>query len=170
MRLETVVPIAKVEAVVRALRQSHPYEEPAFDLNQLAAPPEGTGHRAGRDAGRSRWSAGSCSSGSSGTWRSTTCWSRARPKGPSGGRRSAPAPAATCSTPAIARKAELYLTGEMRHHDALKAAGAGVTVVCTLHSNSERATLKRLKARLEQALPGLAVTLSRSDRDPFSVR
>ena len=28
--------------------------------------------------------------------------------------------------------------GEMRHHDAVKAAAAGVTAVCTLHSNSER--------------------------------
>src|SRR3954463_3393352 len=33
IRLETVVPIAKLETVIRALRQSHPYEEPAFDLN-----------------------------------------------------------------------------------------------------------------------------------------
>ena len=43
MRVETVVPLSKVEAVIRALRASHPYEEPAFDLNQLAAPPEGLG-------------------------------------------------------------------------------------------------------------------------------
>ena len=71
---------------------------------------------------------------------------------------------------AIAQKADLYLTGEMRHHDAIKAARAGVTVVCTLHSNSERATLKRLKARLGQDLPGLPVVLSRKDRDPFAVR
>ena len=71
---------------------------------------------------------------------------------------------------AIAQKADLYLTGEMRHHDAVKAARAGVTVVCTLHSNSERATLRRLKSRLEQALPGLPVLLSRTDRDPFAVR
>src|SRR5688572_23739990 len=43
LRVETVVPLAKVDAVIRALRKAHPYEEPAFDLNQLAAPPEGLG-------------------------------------------------------------------------------------------------------------------------------
>ena len=43
IRLETVVPIAQVADVIRALRQSHPYEEPAFDLNSLAAVPEGIG-------------------------------------------------------------------------------------------------------------------------------
>ena len=71
---------------------------------------------------------------------------------------------------AIAQKVDLYLTGEMRHHDAIKAAAAGMTVVCTLHSNSERATLKRLKERLEKELPGLEYHLSRTDRDPFAVR
>ena len=71
---------------------------------------------------------------------------------------------------AIGQGAELYLTGELRHHDAIKAARAGVTVVCTLHSNSERAALKRLKQRLEEARPGLSCRLSQADRDPFHVR
>jgi putative NIF3 family GTP cyclohydrolase 1 type 2 len=71
---------------------------------------------------------------------------------------------------AISAKAELYLTGEMRHHDAIKAARAAVTVVCTLHSNSERAALKRLRERLEQQLPGAVFLLSQADRDPFSIR
>jgi putative NIF3 family GTP cyclohydrolase 1 type 2 len=71
---------------------------------------------------------------------------------------------------AIAAKVDLYLTGEIRHHDALKAAAAGVTVVCTLHSNSERITLKRLRDRLSAELPAVAFHLSQADRDPFSVR
>src|SRR5205085_2614059 len=43
IRIETIVPIAKVDPVIRALRKAHPYEEPAFDLLQLAAAPEGLG-------------------------------------------------------------------------------------------------------------------------------
>ncbi len=43
IRVETVVPISAIDAVIRALRDSHPYEEPAFDLNQLAAAPDGVG-------------------------------------------------------------------------------------------------------------------------------
>ena len=71
---------------------------------------------------------------------------------------------------AIAQNADLYLTGELPHHDALKAAAAGLTVVCVLHSNSERAALRRLKARIEAAAPGVEVALSEADRDPFTVR
>jgi len=63
----------------------------------------------------------------------------------------------------------LYLTGELPHHDALRAAAAGVTVVCALHSNSERAALGRLKAKLEAGAPGLSVRISEADRDPFTI-
>ncbi|APR77357.1 Hypothetical protein A7982_02704 [Minicystis rosea] len=70
----------------------------------------------------------------------------------------------------IAAKADLYLTGEMPHHDALAAAAAGVTVACALHSNSERATLRRLAARIVAEAEGVAVSISEADRDPFVVR
>ena len=69
----------------------------------------------------------------------------------------------------LAARVDLYLTGEMRHHDALRAAAAGVTVVCALHSNSERCTLARLAERMRAAVPGLTVDLSQRDRDPFVV-
>lgn len=69
----------------------------------------------------------------------------------------------------IASGAGLYVTGEMRHHDALRAAAAGVTVACALHSNSERKTLDVLAQRLRAALPGATVTVSTADRDPFRV-
>jgi hypothetical protein len=35
LRLETVYPVDREAEVVRALRQAHPYEEPAFDLYPL---------------------------------------------------------------------------------------------------------------------------------------
>jgi putative NIF3 family GTP cyclohydrolase 1 type 2 len=70
---------------------------------------------------------------------------------------------------AISQGVDLYLTGEMRHHDALRAAKMGMTVVCALHSNSERAFLPRLKERMVAALPSLRVEVSGEDRDPFVV-
>jgi dinuclear metal center YbgI/SA1388 family protein len=169
VRVETVVPIAKVEAAIRALRSAHPYEEPAFDLQQLAAPPEGLGQ------------------GRIGAFEQPVQrlalidrvkreleLSHVLVAGPTEG---AAARAAVCAgacgnmlDDAIAQHADFYLTGEIRHHDAIKAVRAGMTVVCTLHSNSERAVLKRLKMRLEERLPGLPVLLSRQDRDPFSIR
>jgi hypothetical protein len=39
LRLETVYPAEREAEVVRALREAHPYEEPAFDLYLLAEPP-----------------------------------------------------------------------------------------------------------------------------------
>ena len=70
---------------------------------------------------------------------------------------------------ALERRAELYLTGEMRHHDALRASRAGMTVICTLHSNSERHVLWRVQSHLRRVLPSLEVCISSTDRDPFAV-
>jgi hypothetical protein len=167
-RLETVVPIAKVELVIRALRNAHRYEEPAFDLNQLAAPAEGLGQ------------------GRIGTMLPTPrkeLFARIKQElavdyllvaGPTDGDvKAAACCAGACGdllNDALAKKVDLYLTGEMRHHDALRAANAGTTVVCTLHSNSERASLRRLRDRLLERMPGLTVHLSRMDRDPFLIQ
>jgi dinuclear metal center YbgI/SA1388 family protein len=169
LRVETVVPMSKVDAVIRALRTAHPYEEPAFDLNQLAAPPEGLGQ--GRVAVFPN------------PVQRKELFERIKRglgiqhllvAGPTEGLvRRAAVCAGACGdllADAIEQEADLYLTGEMRHHDALKAARAGVTVVCVLHSNSERAALTRLKARLEEKLPGMLYLLSESDRDPFEVQ
>ena len=43
VRVEMVAPRGRRDDVVRALLAAHPYEEPAFDLVELAAPPTGTG-------------------------------------------------------------------------------------------------------------------------------
>ena len=40
LRLEVVYPPERELDVVRALREAHPYEEPAFDLYPLLEPPE----------------------------------------------------------------------------------------------------------------------------------
>jgi dinuclear metal center YbgI/SA1388 family protein len=167
IRLETVVSIDKIEPVIRALRESHPYEEPAFDLNQLAAPPEGVGQgRIGTLASQSRQSVIE-------RIKKELKLSHVMVSGPTDGTIQS---AACCAgaggeflDDAIAQKADLYVTGEIRHHDAIKAANAGMTVVCTLHSNSERAVLPRLRDRLLEKLPALEVLISSDDRDPFTV-
>ena len=169
IRLETVVPIDRIDEVIRALKKVHPYEEPATDLVQLAATPEGKGiGRVGRLPGDVTAEmllnrlkreleidhllvAGDVTRL---IRRAAVC-------------------AGACGNlldDAIAQKCDLYVTGEMRHHDALKAVKAGLVVACTLHSNSERAVLKKLRDDLARRLPVLKVHLSRQDRDPFSVR
>ena len=70
---------------------------------------------------------------------------------------------------AAACGAEFFLTGEMRHHDALAAVASGVTVVCVGHSNSERMALHRLAGRIRQMCDKLELFVSATDRDPFDI-
>lgn len=70
--------------------------------------------------------------------------------------------------------AEMWVTGEMSHHDALAAAQKGRIVVTTYHSNTERRFLaEKLRGVLEESLQGKVtgaeVFVSRADRDPFRV-
>jgi putative NIF3 family GTP cyclohydrolase 1 type 2 len=70
---------------------------------------------------------------------------------------------------AVRAGATVFVTGEVRHHDALSAARRGVTVIATLHSNSERAAVRAYAARLGGKLAGVTVTTSTADADPFVV-
>lgn len=64
--------------------------------------------------------------------------------------------------------ADVLVTGEMSHHDALAALAAGRSVVLAGHSNTERGFLKVLQKRLRSAFAGdLDVRIARTDRDPF---
>jgi dinuclear metal center YbgI/SA1388 family protein len=68
---------------------------------------------------------------------------------------------------ALKAHAHVFVTGEMRHHDALKALTRGCAVLMTLHSNSERRTLPILAARLSGVCPGVTLMVSSRDQDPF---
>jgi putative NIF3 family GTP cyclohydrolase 1 type 2 len=68
---------------------------------------------------------------------------------------------------ALACGAQLYLTGELRHHDALACVEAGMAVVMLRHSVSERLMLAKLAERVRQAGSGLDVSVSEADADPF---
>jgi dinuclear metal center YbgI/SA1388 family protein len=169
LRFETIVPMAKLNAVLAAMTKAHPYEEPAFDVVPMTIPTSDKGmgrighlpkptprvelfERIKTGLGIDQILAAGPEQGS--VTRVACC-------------------AGSCGDlldDAIAQKVELYLTGEIKHHDALKAAAAGMTVVCTLHSNSERAVLKRVQAQLAEQLPELQTFLSKSDRDPFDIR
>jgi dinuclear metal center YbgI/SA1388 family protein len=169
LRIETILPMSKVEGAIRALRQAHPYEEPAFDLVQLAAPPEGSGQgRIGdlpQAIGREELIA---------RVKKALELEHVLVAGPTTGLVTRAACLAGVGrehlADALAQKAGVYLTGEIPHHDALRAASAGCTVIATLHSNSERGVLKRLASLLWQKLPDLPTVVSREDRDPFSIQ
>ena len=70
---------------------------------------------------------------------------------------------------AIAAGAQVLVTGEVRHHEALSAARRGVTILATLHSNSERAAVRAYAKRLAARVPDVVVEASAADADPFTV-
>ncbi|KAK7919652.1 hypothetical protein WMY93_010936 [Mugilogobius chulae] len=64
-------------------------------------------------------------------------------------------------------KADLYVTGEMSHHEVLDAVAKGTSVILSDHSNSERGFLVVFRERLAVRLPEtMSVLLSQTDRDP----
>jgi dinuclear metal center YbgI/SA1388 family protein len=165
LRFETVVPLARIGEVVGALRAAHPYEEPAFDLVRLAAPRsvEGMG-RVGRIESAPVSAVVEAIKRGLALEQVLVAGlvdrdvSRVAVCAGSGG---------DLVDDAVAAGAELLLTGELRHHDVLRAIAGGLTVVCTLHSASERAALVALERRLAAELRGVTVSCSRVDREPL---
>ncbi|MGH7279976.1 MAG: Nif3-like dinuclear metal center hexameric protein [Polyangiaceae bacterium] len=168
LRLETVVRVEDATRVVAALRASHPYEEPAFDLVRLGAHPEskhlGIG-RVGDVAPVARTALVDKIKKGLGVDHVLVAGSL------EGNATRVAVTAGSCGDlyeDAVAAGAEVYVTGEMRHHDAL-AASRKMTVVCALHSNSERAAMKIFAANVKARAPSIDVAFSERDRDPFRI-
>ena len=171
IRLEVVCPTKQMHAVVEAIRAVHSYEEPAIDVYPLIVQAHSGMGRVG---------------GFGKSVTEQTLISRikrglgvkhvlvARPQGRSSQvtvRRAACA-AGSCGEmwrQAANVGATFYVTGEMKHHDALAASAAGLTVVCVGHSNSERMVLQPLAARLTAEVPDVRWLVSQTDRDPFDI-
>jgi len=64
---------------------------------------------------------------------------------------------------------DLYLTGEMSHHEVLAATSSGVSVILCEHSNSERGYLHQLKNDLNSQLNLLEIFVSEVDKDPLTI-
>ena len=69
---------------------------------------------------------------------------------------------------AIAEGCEVYITGEMTHHQVVAALARGCSVILTGHTNSERGFLPTLKKLLEEHLDGTSITVSSADSTLWS--
>lgn len=66
--------------------------------------------------------------------------------------------------------ADVYLTGELSHHDCLAANHAGRTVILTDHSNTERGYLPTLASRIKEGMGEDAeVVVTKLDADPLVI-
>jgi dinuclear metal center YbgI/SA1388 family protein len=175
-RLEMVVRADRVEAVIAALRKAHPYEEPAFDLLRIE-PPAGvhglTKEQREPAVGQGRIvelaKAVSVRSLLAGVKKHLGVASLevALPAGLSRVRRVGLCAGAGGSLLKDAGNIELFITGEMRHHDVLAALSRGVGVVLAGHTQTERPYLQVYRQRIEAAVgAGVRWLVSRADCAP----
>jgi dinuclear metal center YbgI/SA1388 family protein len=166
VRFETIVPSGKLNNVVTAMIKAHPYETPAFDVFKMhdTEAPFGLG-RIGKLARPTRISK---------IIKKIKEVTGAKAVGLVGDQdrlvRRAAVCAGTCGkiiTSVIAAKADLYLTGELKHHQALAAQEAGLTCICLSHTVSERFILKKFAKQLQKQVKTVKINISTKDTDPF---
>jgi dinuclear metal center YbgI/SA1388 family protein len=165
-RLEMVVPKSRLPGVVRALYANHSYEEPAFDLYPLHT-------LAGRaEAGMGR--VGQLATPLTGNALVRRLARRydlrvATSVGELGRKFARVVTAAgSFGVDAFRDPEALYITGEIKHHDALTLQKRGVTAILLGHAESERPALARVATALTRDLPSGEFELARADRGPFS--
>ncbi len=165
-RLEVIVSERLVASVVSAMRKAHSYEEPAFDVYPLKPSTSGGEGRIGELA------------------KPTT-----RAKLASLAKRKLQAPgvqvvgdlsrtvrrvAVACGAAgeflvdSIRSNADVFVTGELRFHDALTAREAGIGVLLPGHYATERPAVEELAAKLVADWPGVTAWPSKVERDPLS--
>ena len=163
-RLEMVCPARMLPQVIAALRGVHPYEEPAFDVYPLQAP-----MRAEIGAGRIGTLRAPAPARDIGVRLKAALRADvvqvASPDGAGAATRVAVCPGSGASLldAAIDAGAEVFVTGEMKHHEVRGALERGVSVVLAGHTETERGYLPRLAERLGAAMAGVKVLVSERD-------
>lgn len=172
VRVETVLPRAKMTAVLAALRATHPYEEVAFDLVRLAPrPPEGPPRGLGRIGSIARISRRAFVDGVKRALGVPHLLVAGSIDGDVERVAVAAGSGKSLVGEAVGMLADTFVTGELSHHDALDAVRRGLFVVTTLHSNSERAAVRAFAGHLRRTLApaGVRVHDAESDHDPFAI-
>jgi len=166
IRFETIVPAAKLEDCIAAMKKAHPYETPAFDVFKLYNTQSKFGlGRIGKLAqplrikqiiNRIKKLTGVQTAGIVGDEKRLV--------------KTAAVCAGSCGkiiNAVIAAKADCYITGELKHHYAIAAQEAGLTCICLSHSVSERFILKKLSKQLQKQIKQATIKISKKDADPF---
>jgi dinuclear metal center YbgI/SA1388 family protein len=166
VRFETIVPAEKLDDCIAAMKKAHPYEMPAFDCLKLYNPQPKFG--LGRIGKLVR------PSGVSQIVKKIKKFTGARAVGIIGDEKRLVKTAAVCAgscgeiiNSVIAAKIDLYVTGELKHHQALAAQEAGLTCICLSHTVSERFMLKKLARQLQKQISQVTIRISKKDVEPF---
>ncbi|MGQ9650489.1 MAG: Nif3-like dinuclear metal center hexameric protein [Phycisphaerae bacterium] len=165
-RIEMICVDRCLPEVIAALRRSHPYEEPAFDIYPLTPEPEmGIGRVGVLPKGTTLGSLAKLlkratkSQVMMAVGAANTKLRRAAVCAGAAGRLPMEKPrSADC---------DVIITGEIRHHDALSILRAGKTAIALGHWESERPALAPLAQRLRRAVGSIGAVVSRKDAPPF---
>ncbi|MDR2444117.1 MAG: Nif3-like dinuclear metal center hexameric protein [Deltaproteobacteria bacterium] len=148
-RLEIILPTALRGKIDRAVRAAHPYEEPALEYYELTTFGHGFGLLGRWDPPRDPVSFLSSKLPSNGLW-----------AGPIPSLVSSvalmPGSGGDYVTMAAKSGAQLLITGDVNHHQALTATEAGLTVFSAGHFETERPGLERLAQLIMAALARLS--------------
>lgn len=166
IRLESVAPEEAVPDVVAAIRRSHPYEEPAFDIYPL--------QNARREMGLGRFGLLEQPMRAADFVAevvrrlNTPCVHFAGDPGKSVSK------VAVCGgaggdlvKDALSHRCDLLVTGDVRYHTFLEAADSGLIVVDAGHAPTEWPGVVALFERLQATLP---ITVLLSDREMSAIR
>ena len=167
VRLEMVCAGRAAPLLVDTLRAFHPYEEPAYDIYELAGRPDrrvGAGRRITLDQPRTAEDIAR----SVRDYLGVSSVRLAEAPAVAGTKISrvgvCPGSGAELVDAAIAEGCQLFITGEMKHHDLLSTLSRGCSVVLAGHTNTERGYLPRLAGLLRQRLPGIDARVSKADQ------
>jgi dinuclear metal center YbgI/SA1388 family protein len=168
VRLEMVLSRRSVPLALELLRRFHPYEEPAIDVYTLEAKPDrstGAGRRVTLDAPATIHELAERVKRNLGLSHVQIAPTPLRPETHKITRVGlCPGAGASLADAAAREGCDLFLTGEMKHHEVLAANAKGLSIILAGHSNTERGYLPKLAARLSELLPGLTIRHAASDR------
>lgn len=165
VRVEIVCPASRVSHAIDALRNAHPYEEPAIDVIPLKALPDGSG--AGR-YGRLRQpiSLAELNRLVRDRLRQPHLQFVGNPSARIDKLAIACGAAAEFLRDAHRTGCQALLTGEARFHACLEARDLGVAMILPGHYATERPAMETLAGRLRDRFPGLLATASEKEQDP----
>lgn len=155
IRLETLLPTVNVPAVLEALMKAHPYEEPAYDLIRIANPrPEISLGLRGRLQHSMLLR----------DFAAHVCAALEIPYAQTVGAADEPVQevavlggAGGSSVNQIPLDVDVYVTGDVKYHDAVSAREKGLAVIDAGHHGTEKWIVPALADYLTEALPDLRV-------------
>lgn len=166
-RLEVLCPDGSVDVVLAAMRSAHSYEEPAFDVYPLR--PERAKLGEGRLGALAAPVTLDAFARTVKDVLHADCVQMVGPFKPIVQKVALACGAAgEFLTDAIAARADVFLTGEVRFHDSLAAQAQQLALVLPGHYATERIGVEALASRLQAQFPALQIWASRRERDPLA--